>query len=116
MPATKILVIDQPKNIAAATDTNVIVLAPMDELYEKTVSNLQEVASRGARITLVTDAAGAKTGASMADEIITIPTSDPFISPLLTTIAMQFLAYHTAVELGTDVDQPRSLAKSGTVE
>ena len=96
--------------------TPVIVLAPMDELYEKTISNLQEVASRGARITLVTDAAGAKTGASMADDLIVVPTSDPFIAPLITTVAMQLLAYHTAVVLGTDVDQPRNLAKSVTVE
>ena len=96
--------------------TPVIVLAPMDELYEKTVSNLQEVASRGARVTLVTDAEGAKTGAAMADELIVIPSSDPFVAPLLTTVVMQLLAYHTAVALGTDVDQPRNLAKSVTVE
>jgi len=96
--------------------TPVIVLAPMDELYEKTVSNLQEVASRGARVTLVTDAAGAEAGASMAADIITVPASDPFTSPLVTTIALQLLAYHTAVALGTDVDQPRNLAKSVTVE
>jgi len=89
--------------------TPVIVLAPMDDLYEKTISNLQEVASRGARVTLVTDAAGGEAGAAMADDLIQVPTSDPFIAPLLTTIAMQLLAYHTAVELGTDVDQPRSL-------
>ena len=96
--------------------TPVIVLAPMDELYEKTVSNLQEVASRGARVTLVTDAAGAKAGESMADDLIVVPSSDPFIAPLMTTVAMQLLAYHTAVALGTDVDQPRNLAKSVTVE
>ena len=96
--------------------TPVIVLAPMDELYEKTVSNLQEVASRGARVTLVTDEEGAKTGAAMADDLIVIPTSDPFIAPLLTTVVMQLLAYHTAVARGTDVDQPRNLAKSVTVE
>ncbi len=96
--------------------TPVIVLAPMDDLYEKTVSNLQEVASRGARVTLVTDAAGAKSGAAMADELIVVPSSDPFIAPLMTTVAMQLLAYHTAVALGTDVDQPRNLAKSVTVE
>ena len=96
--------------------TPVIVLAPMDELYEKTVSNLQEVASRGARVTLVTDEEGAKTGVAMADDLIVIPTSDPFIAPLLTTVVMQLLAYHTAVALGTDVDQPRNLAKSVTVE
>ena len=96
--------------------TPVIVLAPMDELFEKTVSNLQEVASRGARVTLVTDAEGAKAGTSMAADIITVPSSDPFVSPLITTIALQLLAYHTAVALGTDVDQPRNLAKSVTVE
>lgn len=96
--------------------TPVIVLAPMDELFEKTVSNLQEVASRGARVTLVTDTAGAKAGTSMAADIITVPSSDPFVSPLITTIALQLLAYHTAVALGTDVDQPRNLAKSVTVE
>jgi len=77
--------------------TPVIVLAPMDELYEKTVSNLQEVASRGARVTLVTDEEGAKTGAAMADDLIVIPTSDPFIAPLLTTVVMQLLAYHTSL-------------------
>jgi len=96
--------------------TPVIVLAPMDDLYEKTVSNLQEVASRGARVTLVTDAAGAKSGADMANDLIIVPSSAPFIAPLLTTVAMQLLAYHTAVALGTDVDQPRNLAKSVTVE
>ena len=96
--------------------TPVIVLAPMDDLYEKTVSNLQEVASRGARVTLITDAAGAAVGASMADDMIIVPASHPFIAPLVTTIALQLLAYHTAVALGTDVDQPRNLAKSVTVE
>jgi len=96
--------------------TPVIVLAPMDELYEKTISNLQEVSSRGARVILVTDAAGAQAGTTMADDLIQVPSSDPFIAPLLTTIAMQLLAYHTAVALGTDVDQPRNLAKSVTVE
>jgi glucosamine--fructose-6-phosphate aminotransferase (isomerizing) len=96
--------------------TPVIVLAPMDELYEKTVSNLQEVASRGARVTLVTDAEGAAAGSSMADELIMVPSTDPFVAPLITTIALQLLSYHTAVALGTDVDQPRNLAKSVTVE
>jgi len=70
------------------------------------------IASRGARITLITDAEGAKTGAGMADDLIVVPSSDPFIAPLLTTIAMQLLAYHTAVALGTDVDQPRKSALS----
>ena len=96
--------------------TPVIVLAPMDELYEKTISNLQEVASRGASVTLITDSAGAEAGASLTDHMITVPSCDPFAAPLITTIALQLLAYHTAVALGTDVDQPRNLAKSVTVE
>lgn len=96
--------------------TPVIVLAPHDELFEKTISNLQEVASRGARITLITDAQGEKAASQMADDMIVIPDSDPFITPLLTTIAVQLLSYHAAVHLGTDVDQPRNLAKSVTVE
>jgi len=96
--------------------TPVIVLAPYDTLYEKTISNLQEVASRGAYIILVTDEAGAAGAQNMADDIIVMPSSDSFIAPLVTSIAIQLLAYHTAVHLGTDVDQPRNLAKSVTVE
>ena len=96
--------------------TPVIVLAPFDRLFEKTISNLQEVASRGAHIILITDEAGASHAASMADNMIVLPTSDSFVAPIITTIAVQLLAYHTAVHLGTDVDQPRNLAKSVTVE
>jgi len=96
--------------------TPVIVLAPYDELFEKTISNLQEVASRGARITLITDGRGAKQAGNMAADMIVVPSSDPFVAPILTSIAVQLLAYHTAVHLGTDVDQPRNLAKSVTVE
>ena len=96
--------------------TPVIVLAPFDRLFEKTISNLQEVASRGAHIILITDKAGASHAASMADNMIVLPTSDGFVAPIITTIAVQLLAYHTAVHLGTDVDQPRNLAKSVTVE
>ena len=96
--------------------TPVIVLAPFDRLFEKTISNLQEVASRGAHIILITDKAGASHAASMADNMIVLPTSDSFVAPIITTIAVQLLAYHTAVHLGTDVDQPRNLAKSVTVE
>ena len=96
--------------------TPVIVLAPYDELFEKTISNLQEVASRGARITLITDETGAKSTANMAADMIVVPSGDSFVAPILTTIAIQLLAYHTAVHLGTDVDQPRNLAKSVTVE
>ncbi|WP_026942583.1 glutamine--fructose-6-phosphate transaminase (isomerizing) [Hellea balneolensis] len=96
--------------------TPVIVLAPYDELFEKTISNLQEVASRGAYIILVTDENGAKHTGDMADEIIVLPTAHDFVAPIISTIAVQLLAYHTAVHLGTDVDQPRNLAKSVTVE
>ena len=96
--------------------TPVIVLAPFDRLFEKTISNLQEVASRGAHIILITDEAGASHAASMADNMIVLPTSDSFVAPIITTIAVQLMAYHTAVHLGTDVDQPRNLAKSVTVE
>ncbi len=96
--------------------TPVIVLAPHDNLFEKTISNLQEVASRGAHIILITDETGAKHANSMADNMIVVPSSDSFVAPIITTIAIQLLAYHTAVHLGTDVDQPRNLAKSVTVE
>ena len=96
--------------------TPVIVLAPFDELFEKTVSNLQEVAARGATIILITDEFGAKHAGNLADEMIVLPTAHEFVAPIVTTIAVQLLAYHTAVHLGTDVDQPRNLAKSVTVE
>ena len=96
--------------------TPVIVLAPYDELFDKSISNLQEVASRGAFIILITDETGAKHAENMADEMIVLPTAHEFVAPIVTTIAVQLLAYHTAVHLGTDVDQPRNLAKSVTVE
>ena len=96
--------------------TPVIVLAPYDDLFEKTISNLQEVASRGAHIILITDTAGAEHAGSMSDNMIVLPSSDSFVAPIIMTIAVQLLAYHTAVHLGTDVDQPRNLAKSVTVE
>ena len=96
--------------------TPVIVLAPFDHLFEKTISNLQEVASRGAHIILITDKEGAAHAKSMSDNMIVLPSSDSFVAPIITTIAVQLLAYHTAVHLGTDVDQPRNLAKSVTVE
>ena len=96
--------------------TPVIVIAPYDTLFEKTVSNLQEVASRGAFIILVTDETGAISAKDMADDIIILPNSDSFVAPIVMSIAIQLLAYHTAVARGTDVDQPRNLAKSVTVE
>jgi len=96
--------------------TPVVVIAPFDNLFEKTISNLQEVASRGASIVLITDEQGAQAAGDMAHSMITLPTSDSFISPIIMSIAVQLLAYHAAVHLGTDVDQPRNLAKSVTVE
>ncbi len=96
--------------------TPVVLVAPDDALFEKTVSNLQEVAARGARIILFTDAAGAKAAAGLSGSIITLPTAGPLSVPVVQAIGQQLLAYHTAVALGTDVDQPRNLAKSVTVE
>jgi glucosamine--fructose-6-phosphate aminotransferase (isomerizing) len=94
----------------------VIVVAPSDELMEKTLSNMQEVAARGGRIILVTDAEGEKHIGHGVAETIVIPKVPSFVAPILALIPVQLLAYHTAVFMGTDVDQPRNLAKSVTVE
>jgi glucosamine--fructose-6-phosphate aminotransferase (isomerizing) len=95
--------------------TPVIVIAPTDPLFDKTISNMQEVAARGAPIVMVTDEAGAAHAPLLADVIVG-PACDPFIAPLVYAAPMQLLAYHVAVHKGTDVDQPRNLAKSVTVE
>jgi glucosamine--fructose-6-phosphate aminotransferase (isomerizing) len=94
----------------------VIVIAPSDDLFEKTASNMQEVIARGGRVIFLSDAEGVKRLGRMAAATIELPTVDPFVAPLLYTIPVQLLAYHTAVIKGTDVDQPRNLAKSVTVE
>jgi len=94
----------------------VIVLAPSDHLFDKTTSNLQEAAARGGKIILMSDKAGIKAVGDMPSAVIEMPASDPFITPLLYALPMQMLAYHVAVLKGTDVDQPRNLAKSVTVE
>jgi glutamine---fructose-6-phosphate transaminase (isomerizing) len=94
----------------------VIVVAPSDELMEKTLSNMQEVAARGGKIILVTDAQGAATAGQGIEDVIVLPKAESFVMPILATIPVQLLAYHTAVFMGTDVDQPRNLAKSVTVE
>ena len=94
----------------------VIVIAPTDELFDKSVSNLEEVAARKGRIILITDEDGAEAVGSSAEHVITVPRVDPLVSPLVTCLPVQLLAYHTAVLRGTDVDQPRNLAKSVTVE
>jgi glucosamine--fructose-6-phosphate aminotransferase (isomerizing) len=94
----------------------VIVVAPSDELMEKTLSNMQEVSARGGQIILVTDEEGARHIGHGVAETIVIPKVLSFVAPILALIPVQLLAYHTAVFMGTDVDQPRNLAKSVTVE
>jgi glucosamine--fructose-6-phosphate aminotransferase (isomerizing) len=93
----------------------VIVVAPEDDLFEKTVSNLQEVAARGGQIILISDAAPEKAGCKLAAHI-PMPKVSAFVAPLLYAVPTQLIAYQTAVQIGTDVDQPRNLAKSVTVE
>lgn len=94
----------------------VIVIAPSDALLEKTASNMQEVIARGGRVIFMTDANGAEKLGDLAAHTIVLPSVDPFVAPILYAIPVQLLAYHTAVLKGTDVDQPRNLAKSVTVE
>ena len=95
----------------------VIVIAPYDRVFEKTVSNMQEVAARGGKIILVTDAKGAQARRPVeSTETIVLPDMASTVTPLVYAIPVQLLAYHTAVAMGTDVDQPRNLAKSVTVE
>ena len=96
--------------------TPVIVIAPSGPRFEKTVSNMQEVMARGGLVYLLTDAGGLADHAAAATETIEMPQVDPFIAPLITAIPIQLLAYHVALAKGTDVDQPRNLAKSVTVE
>jgi len=96
--------------------TPVVVVAPHDALFEKTLSNMQEVNARGGKLIVITDAAGAAAVSDIAQHIILTPTCDPFVAPLVYSIPIQLLAYFTAVHKGTDVDQPRNLAKSVTVE
>ena len=94
----------------------VIVIAPSDELFDKTASNMQEVIARGGRVIFLSDAAGIAKLGDMAAATIELPAVDPYVAPILYTIPIQLLAYHVAVLKGTDVDQPRNLAKSVTVE
>jgi glucosamine--fructose-6-phosphate aminotransferase (isomerizing) len=103
----------------ALVDENmpVIVIAPHDKVFEKTVSNMQEVAARGGKLILMSDTKGA----AMANDgqsvvTLTLPTVHPAVAPIVYAVPVQLLAYHTAVIMGTDVDQPRNLAKSVTVE
>tara|TARA_R100000935_G_scaffold43856_1_gene66421 strand:+ start:165 stop:1991 length:1827 start_codon:yes stop_codon:yes gene_type:complete len=97
-------------------DLPVVVVAPKDELFEKTISNVEEIRARGARIILISDKAGIALAGNRADHTIEIPQGDDISLPILAAIPLQLLAYHVAVAKGTDVDQPRNLAKSVTVE
>ncbi len=96
--------------------TPVIMAAPHDHLFEKSLSNLQEVSARHGRVLLISDAAGIKAAGKAPWATIEIPACERIIQPIVTIIPLQLLAYHVAVEKGTDVDQPRNLAKSVTVE
>ncbi len=94
----------------------VIVIAPHDAIYEKTVSNMQEVAARGGKILLITDEKGAAASGLAANEQVVMPELSGIVAPIIYAIPTQMIAYHVAVFMGTDVDQPRNLAKSVTVE
>ena len=94
----------------------VIVIAPSDGLFDKTASNIQEVVARGGQVIFFSDRAGVERLGGVAAASVALPAVDPFVAPILYAIPVQLLAYHTAVVKGTDVDQPRNLAKSVTVE
>ncbi len=96
--------------------TPIIILAPFDNYFEKSASNMSEVMARGGQVVFITDPEGAKEAPSGARVVMTAPSSDPLIAPLVMSAPIQLLAYHVAVQKGADVDQPRNLAKSVTVE
>jgi glutamine---fructose-6-phosphate transaminase (isomerizing) len=94
----------------------VVVVAPTDAIFDKTASNFEQVKARGGKLVLLSDSAGTARLRSQAAAVITLPKVDPEVAPILYAIPMQLLAYYTAIAKGTDVDQPRNLAKSVTVE
>ncbi len=100
----------------------VVVVAPFDKstrregVFEKTVSNMQEVAARGGKIILITDPKGAAEASALSLNTLVLPDMATAVTPIVYAIPVQLIAYHTAVNMGTDVDQPRNLAKSVTVE
>ncbi|RZL60517.1 MAG: SIS domain-containing protein, partial [Sphingomonas sp.] len=102
----------------ALIDENVpvIVIAPSGPLFDKTVSNMQEVQARGGKVVLISDYDGIQAAGENCVATITMPKVHPLIAPLVYAVPVQLLAYHVAVAKGTDVDQPRNLAKSVTVE
>ncbi len=97
-------------------DMHIIMIAPPGPLFNKSLSNLREVASRGAKVILISNQYGVDAAADYIDDAIVMPEIDELFMPLLYVLPLQLLAYHTAVLKGTDVDQPRNLAKSVTVE
>lgn len=96
--------------------TPIIILAPYDSYFEKSASNMSEVMARGGQVVFITDPEGAKHAPAGARVVVTAPASDPLVSTLVMSAPIQLLAYHVAVVKGADVDQPRNLAKSVTVE
>jgi glucosamine--fructose-6-phosphate aminotransferase (isomerizing) len=96
--------------------TPIIILAPFDSYFEKSASNMSEVMARGGQVVFITDPEGAREAPDGARVVMTAPSSDPLIAPLVLAAPIQLLAYHVAVQKGADVDQPRNLAKSVTVE
>lgn len=97
-------------------DVPIVVIAPSTILFDKTLSNIQEAKARGGRIMVFTDEKGAERLSGIAEHMVILPSVDPFVAPILYTIPVQMLAYEVALRRGTDVDQPRNLAKSVTVE
>ncbi len=94
----------------------VVVVAPTDSMFDKTASNFEQVKTRGGKLVLLSDKAGIARLGEKAVVSVTLPDVDPIVAPILYTVAVQLLAYYTAVAKGTDIDQPRNLAKSVTVE
>lgn len=103
--------------IALITDkTPIVFVAPHDKLYEKSLSNLQEVAARRGPVLLLSDEKGIRDAGSAPTTCLEVPSCDPLVAPFVYSVVLQLIAYHAAVMRGTDVDQPRNLAKSVTVE
>jgi glucosamine--fructose-6-phosphate aminotransferase (isomerizing) len=94
----------------------VVVIAPTDAIFDKIASNFEQVKARGGKLVLLSDEAGVRRLGAQAVATITLPTVDPIVTPILYTVPVQLLAYYAALAKGTDVDQPRNLAKSVTVE
>jgi glucosamine--fructose-6-phosphate aminotransferase (isomerizing) len=97
-------------------ETPIVILAPYDSYFEKSASNMSEVMARGGQVIFVTDPDGARHAPAGAKVVVTAPACDPLVAPLVMSAPIQLLAYHVAVQKGADVDQPRNLAKSVTVE